>query len=69
MKNLRKRGEITETSLQESLQEAVDIGLFESGVSEYKGLVRVLFGKRSNSNENISGNKTISEEYAKHLTV
>lgn len=69
LKNLRKRGEITEISLQESLQEAVDIGLFESGVSEYKGLVRVLFGNRSNSNENISANKTISEEYAKHLTV
>ena len=66
---MRKRGEITEISLQESLQEAVDIGLFESGVSEYKGLVRVLFGNRSNSNENISANKTISEEYAKHLTV
>lgn len=69
LKNLKERGSITELSLQESLQEAVDIGLFESGTSEYKGLVRVLFGNRTNSNENISGSSTVNEEHAEHLTI
>ena len=54
LKNMKERGNITEKLLQESLQEAVDIGVFESGASEYKGLVRVLFGNNTNSNDKSS---------------